>query len=59
MIEIRTHNEYAKQAALKGIKLDFKKVKRKVKELSQENKEMIARVSREAAQRKLMEKARR
>lgn len=57
MIEIRTHNDFAKQAALRGVKIDFKQVKRKMKELSDENKEMILKVSREAAQRKLMEKA--
>jgi len=57
MIEIRTHNEYAKQAALHGAKIDFKHVKRKFKELSDEQKIMMANVSRAAAQRKVQEKA--
>lgn len=59
MIEIRNHNNYAKQAALKGIKLDFKHVKRKFKELSDEQKQMMIEVTRAAAQRKVQEKAER
>ena len=57
MIDVRTHNEYAKQAALKGIKIDFKHVKRKFKELSDEQKRMMAEVTKAAAQRKVKEKA--
>lgn len=57
MIEIRNHNEYAKQAALKGVKIDFKHVKRKFKELSDEQKSMMADVIKAAAQRKIEEKA--
>ena len=57
MIEIRTHNEFAKQAALKGVKLDFKHVKRKFKELSDEQKNIMAEVVKAAAERKLKEKA--
>lgn len=57
MIEIRTHNEFAKQASLKGVKIDFKHVKRKMKEFSDEQKRMMAEVTRQATQRKLMEKA--
>ena len=57
MIEIRNHNKYAKQAALHGIKLDFRHVKRKFKELSDEQKKMMADVSRNASQRIVQEKA--
>jgi len=59
MIEVRTHNDYVKQAALKGVKLDFKHVKRKFKELSDEQKSMMADVVKAAAERKLKEKAER
>ena len=57
MIEIRTHNDYVKKAALQGITLDFKHVKRKFKELTDEQKNMMADVSRNAAQRIVKEKA--
>jgi len=57
MIDIRNHNDYAKQAALKGVKLDFKHVKKKFQELSVEQKTMMADVVKKAAERKLKEKA--
>ena len=56
-IEVRTHNEYVKQAALQGITLDFKHVKKKFQELTKEQIEMMAEVSRAAAQRVVLEKA--
>jgi len=57
MIEIRNHNNYVKQAALSGVKLDFKHVKSKFKELSDEQKDLMAGVVKAAAERKLKEKA--
>lgn len=58
MINIRTHNDFAAQAALKGVKMEFKKVKRQVEELSVEQKQMMSEVVKKAAQRKIMEKVR-
>lgn len=57
MIEIRNHNDYVKQAALNGVKLDFKHVKRKFKELSDEQKAMMAQVTKAAAERNIKAKA--
>ena len=57
MIEIRTHNDFAKQAALNGVKIDFKHVRKKFQELSNEQKKLMADVIKKAAQRKVDEKA--
>lgn len=51
MIEIRNHNEYAKNASLQGVKVDFKSVKRKFKELSKDQINMMAQVTKRAAER--------
>ena len=57
MIEIRNHNEFALQASLKGIKIDFKKVKKQVEDFTDKQKAMMSEVIKQAAQRKLLEKA--
>lgn len=57
MIDIRTHNDFVKQASLKGIKLEFKRIKRQVKDYTDDQKRMMAEVTKAAAQRKLLEKA--
>ena len=57
MIEIRTHNNYAKLAALEGVKIDFKHVKRKFKELSEKQKQMMLDVMRASAQRNILERS--
>ena len=56
MINIRTHNEYVKQAALKGIKLEAKKIRRKITEMSTESKEKTLHLHAEAIKRKVAEK---
>lgn len=56
-IDVRTHNEYVKQAALQGVKLEPKYLVKQLEDLSEEQKRMMAEVTRKAAQRKVMEKA--
>ena len=56
MINVRTHNEYAKQAALKGIKIETKKIKREFEPIDQKVKEKLAKLHQEAIARKVMEK---
>ena len=57
MIDVRNHNDYAAQAALQGVKLEFKKVKRQIEEMSVEQKQIMSDVIKKATQRKLDEMA--
>lgn len=57
MIAIRQHNDFALNASLKGVKIEFKKVKKQVEDMTQEQKKMMNEVIKQAAQRKLLEKA--
>lgn len=56
MINVRTHNEYAKQAALKGIKIETKKIKREFEPIDQKVKTTLAKLHQEAIARKVKEK---
>lgn len=60
VMQVRGHNEYVKQAALQGIKLDAQKVKRKMKteEVDDKSKQAMLKIHREAIKRKVAEKTR-
>lgn len=56
MIDIRTHNEFALNANIQGHKVEFKKVTKKVRELTDAEAELMAKVHRDAIRRKFEER---
>ena len=58
MIDIRTHNEFVTEAKIHGVgdKLEFKKVFKKIQELSEDSKRMMEQVHRDAIKRKFEER---
>lgn len=60
MIQTRKHNDYVAQAALRGVTLESKKIKREIKELDKKSLEIMAIAQKKAIKRKFedMRKAR-
>ena len=56
MIGIRKHNSYAQSAALQGIKVEVKQVRRTFEKLSEGSKEKMIEIHSEAIRRKVAEK---
>ena len=58
MIEIRKHNDFVMTAKIHGVgeKLEFKKIRKKILEYSDEAKRMMEQVHREAIKRKFEER---
>jgi len=56
MIGIRKHNAYARDAALQGIKVEVKQVRRSFEKLSESSKDKMIEIHNEAIKRKVAEK---
>jgi len=56
MINIRKHNSYAQAAALQGVKVEIKKVRRVFEKLEEKTKDKMIEIHQEAIKRKVAEK---
>ena len=56
MIEVRNHNEYVAKAALHGIKMKARKVRREIIEADESTKNLMANIHKDMIKKKVEEK---